>query len=255
MYIKRSVIVVGLLLVSGVYAQTDSVGPWKLSTISNCMLTMNNYSSSWVGGEVGSVTWAININAGAEKQVAQKVKTANKLKLAFGQTHSQVQETKNWLSPLKSTDLIDFESVWTFTLNALVDPYLSVHAVSQFLDGRDTLLVRYGNPLDLTESFGGSRSFVKNDNGNLLARFGVAARQQLDRQKLDVITNTRDLDVVNDGGLELVIEGKVTNTAKWATFESRLKVFEALISSAADKTVGTPQEDDWRMPHVNWVCS
>ena len=112
--------IIGVLLcVTGVSAE-----PWKLEADVNLTLTQNNYSDNWVGGEAGSISWAFNSNWLAERQLNAKINSKSTLKLLFGQTHSQDVETKNWAKPVKSTDLIDFESVFRFTLETFVDPYI-----------------------------------------------------------------------------------------------------------------------------------
>jgi len=90
--------------------------PWNLSVDANLTLNQNAYSNNWVGSELGTLAWAFAANSLAEKQVHPKINNKNTLKLAYGQTYTQEKNTKKWLSPIKSTDLIDFESVLTVYL-------------------------------------------------------------------------------------------------------------------------------------------
>jgi hypothetical protein len=229
--------------------------PWKIDLNANVTMTMNTYSNNWVGGDAGSMSWASQINGAFEKQLNAKLLNQNKLRLAFGQTVLQDKTTKDWSDPQKSTDLIDLEATLRFTLGILVDPYLSVRGISQFVDSRDTLLERYFNPWDISETFGVARDVVKSERVNWNARVGLGARQSIDRDKLvSVITEVekRETEVNNDGGAELVSELKATNKAGWLTYTSLLKVFDALISTKASEAALAGHENDWRYPHMNW---
>lgn len=225
-------------------AKTDP-GGWKVSVNSNLTLTLNSYSDNWTGGELGSAAWAAQLNTRAEKQLNPKLHNQNTLKLAFGQTEVQQKDSlgdKHWSAPEKSTDLIDLESLLRFTLKAFVDPYIGVRIVSQFQDGADPADKKYVNPVEITESFGAAKTMIKKENTNWDSRLGLAVRQTVNRPE----------PVTNDGGFELVSEFKSTNKDKWMTFSSQLKAYEAVFSSAADETAGTPQENYWRYPDINW---
>jgi hypothetical protein len=228
-----------------------SAEPWKLDANANLTTALNSYSNNWVGGEAGSFTWRSQFLGVAERQLSVKVNTKTTLKLEFGQSAVQEKASKRWLAPEKSTDLIDGEELLRFTLNTFVDPFASVRVISQFLDGSDKLLTRYINPVDVTEAIGVSRTFLKNESIDWSTRIGAAARQVIDRKKLDS-TGTRNTDVTKDGGVEFNMDLKAVNSGKWMTLLSSLRLYEALISSKADEFKGTDKEDDWRFPHVKW---
>jgi hypothetical protein len=228
-----------------------SAEPWKLDANANLTTALNSYSNNWVGGEAGSFTWRSQFLGVAERQLSVKVNTKTTLKLEFGQSAVQEKASKRWLAPEKSTDLIDGEELLRFTLNTFVDPFASVRVISQFLDGSDKLLTRYINPVDVTEAIGVSRTFLKNESIDWSTRIGAAARQVIDRKKLDS-TGTRKTDVTKDGGVEFNMDLKAVNSGKWMTLLSSLRLYEALISSKADEFKGTDKEDDWRFPHVKW---
>ncbi|MDD5676057.1 MAG: DUF3078 domain-containing protein, partial [Chitinivibrionales bacterium] len=132
--------------------------PWKIDISSNLTTALNSYSDNWVGGEAGSFNWASQFLGTAEKQISPRLNTKTTLKLQFGQTSVQNKLTKTWSMPEKSTDLIDGEELFKFTMDWPVDPFASVRVISQFLDESDTLLERNGNPLEITEALGGSRT-------------------------------------------------------------------------------------------------
>ncbi len=227
-----------VLISDGVFADS-----WKIGANSNLLLTLNSFSDNWIGGAAGSFVWTAQGTATAEKQISLKVNNKNTLKLAFGQTKTQNKESKHWSMPTKSTDLIDLESLFKFTLGGFIDPYGSVNMISQFSDQRNTALVRYFNPFDIKESFGAIKGIVKNEQVAWNLRLGAAARQIIDRSQPDV---------VNDGGAELVSELKANSTSKLVQFVSTLKLYEAIISSRANALKGLPGKNDWRHPHLNW---
>jgi hypothetical protein len=232
-----------------------SADPWKIDANANLATALNTYSDNWTGGEAGSFTWGSLFLGVAEKQLSKKLNTKATLKLQFGQTKVQDKTSKLWSVPQKSSDLIDGEELFRFTLGLWVDPFISARAISQFLDGSDPDFVRYGNPLDITEAAGVSRTLEKSDNIEWSTRLGAASRQFVDRNKLDTITLDRATDVTNDGGVEFNMDLKASNAQKWVTLLSSLRIYEALVSSKADEFKGLPNENYWRDPHVKWENS
>jgi hypothetical protein len=228
-----------------------SAGSWVIDANAKLTTALNTYSSSWEGGEAGSFTWGSQFLGTAERQLSKKLNTKATLNMQFGQTKVQDKASKRWGAPQKSTDLIDALEMLRFTLGAWVDPFVSIRAISQFLDGSDTI-IRHVNPLDLTESAGVNRTLKKNDNIDWSTRIGVAARQLIDRQRYDAVSGNRATDVTNDGGIEFNMDLKAINAAKWATLISSLKIYEALLSSKADEFKAEGRENIWRHPHVKW---
>jgi hypothetical protein len=237
-----------------VFALTASLSaePWKIDINSNLTTALNSYSDNWVGGEAGSFTWAAQFLGVAERQLSKSFDTKTTLNLQFGQTKTQNKNDKRWSAPQKSTDLIDGEELLRFTLGLWVDPFISVRAISQFLDGSDSTWVLHGNPVDITEAVGVSRTLIKSETMDWATRIGAAARQEVDREKLDTATGTRADDVTNDGGVEFNMDLKVSNIKKWVTLNSALRVYEALLSTTAEKVKETSIENNWRYPHVKW---
>ena len=212
--------------------------PWKLSLDANLTMTLNTYSENWAGTEEGALSWATQWTAIAEKQIGAKLNNCNTLKLAFGQTKTQLTKTK-WSAPIKSTDQIDFETVLKTTLGTWVDPFVSGRLVTQFLDGRDPDLAHYGNPLVFTEALGATRDLVKKDAVAWNLRIGGAARELVDRI-WDSLSTT-------DGGVELVTELNASLRKDVVKLTSTLKVFEALLKEDSEHL-----NDDWRYPDINW---
>jgi hypothetical protein len=234
-------------------ASAAAADPWSKSMDANLTLSQTAYSDNWAGGEAGNISWTFNSNSLAEKQLGPKVHTKNTLKLSFGQTHSQDQETKNWAKATKSTDLIDFETLFNFTLGGFVDPFAAGRLESQFLDASDPEKSRYLNPLKFTESLGVIKFFIKEDRREWSNRLGAALRQYVNRDMLmDPLTDKRETQTSNDGGLEFVSEFKSPLAEGKITLTSKLTVFQALFSSEADALKGQPNEDYWKSPDANW---
>ncbi len=249
--IKRTALVAASLTFF-IAAGTAGAEPWKIDVNTNLSTALNSYSNNWVGGEAGSFTWASQFLGLAEKQLTGKLDTKTTINLQFGQTITQDKTTKYWSVPQKSTDLIDGLELLRLTLGGWVDPFLSVRAISEFLDGSDKLLVRYMNPVDITEALGVSRTLEKNGNVDWSTRLGGAAHQLVDRHHLDTATGARSTDVINDGGVLFNMDLKATNKANWITLLSSLQLYEALVSSQAAQEKGTNAENDWRQPHLKW---
>jgi hypothetical protein len=234
------------------FAAGLSAEPWKIDIGTNLTTGVNSYSNNWEGGEAGSFSWAAQFLGVAEKQFSNPVNSKTSLKLQFGQTATQDKTSKSWSVPQKSTDLIDGEELLRLILNAWVDPFISVRAISGFLDESDSLLVRYMNPVEITEAAGVSRTLQKNENVEWATRIGVAARQLVDRHHLDTATGIRATNLTNDGGFEFDMDLKAANKEKWVSYLSSFRIYEALLSSKADEFKGTSAEKDWRYPHVKW---
>jgi hypothetical protein len=231
---------------------TLEVGEWGVTSDLNITLTQNAYSDNWAGSELGAISWALNSNSLAENQLSEWLHSKNTLKLAFGQTHSQrVDEDdgeKYWDEPSKSTDLVDFESVFRLTHGWFVDPFVAARLKTQFLDETDAAKTRYLNPMVLTESFGVAKVLIKEEKREWTTRLGGALRQRIDRDALVEPPDTRETATVTDGGVEFVTEFRTPLAEERITFTSRLQAYKALYSSEEDDAA----TDDWQAPDVDW---
>jgi hypothetical protein len=248
----RNLLLASAVLIGLVLVESAAGEPWDVDIDANLTLTQSAYSDNWVGGEAGSVSWVLNSNWLAEKQLHPAARTKSTLKLAFGQTHSQDRDSKKWASPVKSTDLIELESVLHFTLNKSVDPFVAGRVETQFLDNSDAEKDRYLNPATFTESVGLTRIFLKQEKREWSARLGAALRQHLNRDVLDSTTGRRETEVSNDCGIEFVNDFKTPLAQEKITLTSKLTVFQALFYSKSDELKGLPEEDYWKSPDVNW---
>lgn len=228
---------------------TAGADDWTITSEANLTLTQNAYSDNWEGSEVGSVSWAFGSNSLAEKQVSAWANSKTTLKLAFGQTHSQDQESKNWLRPVKSTDLVDLESILRVTRGWAVDPFVSVRVKTQFLDERDPTNTLYLNPTTYTEGIGVARVFIKNETTELSARLGGSVLQYVDRSDFE---EEEDDDDAVKSGLEFVSEYRTAFAEDRMAFSSRLSAFKAFYNSRADDLEGLPNEDYWKNVDLDW---
>jgi hypothetical protein len=223
---------------------------WKKSLIFDLTATQASYSDSWDGGEVGTFSWQTNLVGSAERQFAPKFNYLTNLKLSFGQTHSQ-QDNGDWLRPKKTTDLIDWENVGSFTLNGYVDPYVAFRLESRFYDGRVPAKKLWLSPLKLTESAGITRHFYKTDDDFVTSRFGAAIRQTFTSNIADTVLLSTVDSTFMDGGFESVSDVSLglNDKIRWT---SKLTLFKAIYFDKSDQTDGTPTEGDWKAIDVDW---
>ncbi|MBN1760370.1 MAG: DUF3078 domain-containing protein [Chitinispirillaceae bacterium] len=240
-----------LLFTAAIGSFADEPTPWEIDVDANVTLTQNAYTDSWIGSEKGAISWASRLNFVAGRQFTPIFNHRNTLKLAFGQTKAQLED-KSWGDFLKSTDLIDFESLQRFTMSGWVEPFLAVRLISQFVDGTDSTQDHYINPINLFESFGIARPLVTNDAAKWNARFGGAVNQLIMRYTRDETHDDYYTKVTNSAGLEFVTELKAKAKEGLLDFSSLLTVYEALVSSEKELTEGTAQADYWRYPDINW---
>jgi len=149
-----------LALAAAVSAADSTVTGWQKSLQIDFTTTQTSYSNSWVGGEAGSANWVSNLNGSAEKALSSWLDYNSKLRLSFGQTLTQDAETKDWSKPVKSTDLIDWENVFRFTMHKFVDPYAAVRLESQFVDASNPDKKIYLSPMKWTESVGAFKQLI-----------------------------------------------------------------------------------------------
>lgn len=244
----KAVLLVAVAAVTGATAASAQdeekkelvVGKWYPNLETGITLTQSSYSNNWAGGDKGSIVWTWILNGSLENQLSPKVNTYNTLKLAFGQTHQQkIKEdrTREWDRPEKSTDLIDFESIWRFTLGLWVDPFLSGRFESQFQDASDS----YGrtlsfNPLKFKETAGVAHEFYNEEDRSLLTRFGFSFRQS--SRKLFTSLPPGDeivRDAAADGGVEWTTDYKNKVLDDRVTWTSRLSFYQPVFYSGKDE--------------------
>lgn len=251
-----AIALVPVLLSPALAEETEGEAPppvgWQIASDINLTLTQNAYSENWEGSESGALSWTFNSNTLAENQLNPGMHSRTSLKLSFGQTHTQDQETKNWAEPVKSTDLVDLESVMRLTYGWAVDPFVGARVVTQFLDESDPAETRYLNPATFTESFGVAKVLIEEEHREWVTRLGGAVRQHLNRDALAEGATERETISTGDGGAEFVSEFRTPLAGGAITLTSDLNVFQALYNSESDKLEGLENADDWKSPDVNW---
>lgn len=240
-----------IIFAGSVSAQTPDTSGWQTTVDASVAAAQAAYSENWEGEETGSLAWNFNSSSEAKKQLAPAFNWKNTLKLAFGQIHSQTLNSNDervWEKPKKSNDLIDLETVGSFTLNGFVDPYVAGRLETQFTDASVPSLRRYFTPLRLTESAGILRVLINRPKElELTTRLGFAVRQQFIVNIIDTLAGTTERDVFSDGGAESVTDLKVQFREN-LTYTSKLTLFKAFFFSEEE----TALNDDWKQIDANW---
>jgi hypothetical protein len=247
-----------MISLAGAVSAADStfVG-WKKTLAIDVTTSQTAYSDSWEGGEAGSLNWVSNLNASAERQFSPIFNFRSQLRLSFGQTVTQDQDTKKWSKPKKATDLIDWDNLGRFTLNKFVDPYLAFRLQSQFTTEFNDFKTVYFSPMTLTESFGIARKFwSRGKNDILISRLGLALREVMTKNLVrDTLVDSTTWGTSNynttDGGVESVTDAYVTLSSR-LLYTGKLSLYKAIYFSDKSKSAGTEQADDWKAIHVNW---
>ena len=147
------------------------------------------------------------------------------------------------MKPVKSTDLIDAESLWRMTLGLFVDPFAAVRLESQFLDASQPDNIRYGNPLKFTESLGAAKSLFKEKDRELTFRLGAAFHQQMDKGVIIDTVGTKKDFTSNNGGAEFVADYKTPVGSDKITFASKLTVYKAVFNSNNSELAGLAERE------------
>jgi hypothetical protein len=198
---KKYIIILGLVLVSLSYAQTDSTQPtpssWKHSLVSGLTATQVSFSD-WAQGGENALSYTVVID-GKSEQDLPLTKWTNTYKLAYGQTELGSKGLR------KTDDKIEFESVLSYKVGVYVNPYASVTLKTQFdvgynyddAAGTKTVLSRFWAPAYLTQSIGLGYQPIQ----QVKTRLGVALREVA--SKTGYIENNR-----TEGGIESVTDAE-----------------------------------------------
>lgn len=213
-------------------------GKWYPTAEAGLTLTQSAFSDNWSGGDKGSVVWTAIFNATLVSQLNNQVNWSNELKLAYGQTLQQAADANGdrfWQKPAKSTDLIDFETIFRFTLHGWVDPYTSGRFESQFQDASDPLGRNLSlNPMKFKESAGLARQFFNEDDRSLLSRLGFTLRQSRRRLFVDETSTNTNARTTNDGGIEWITDYKAAILNKRVSWTAKFTAYQPLYYSKSD---------------------
>ena len=239
----KQFLIIALLMTGLLYAEG-----WQYTGDFNFNLNQGYYNEHWQGEETSSIVWSAVVDAAAEKQLTELIHNKNTLKLAFGQTHKQISKTE-WEKPEKTTDEINFETLFKFTFNQYVDPFVSGRLKSHFLDFSDPSNKRVFNKIRLIGSAGISKDIIAQDAQFLASRLGVAFRETIDRDRQ--VGTDKETDVTYDGGIEFITEYRKQLCTPNTTYKSRLELYQALINSEKDNL----PNDYWKALDVSWEHS
>lgn len=234
---------------AGAEERVLEIGRWYPSLEAGINITQSSYTDNWAGGDRGSVVWTLIVNGTLENQLDPKVNWYNTLKLAYGQTHQQVvaeDGSRSWEQPEKSTDLVDYETIFRFTLGGFIDPFVSGRFESQFQDASDPARALALNPLKFKETAGVARQWVNEEEQALLTRLGFSFRQSSRRifQNPAPDDATRS-ETTNDGGLEFIADYKTKILDKRVAWTSKLSLYQPVFfSGKSDLNDLTPAQLD-----------
>lgn len=117
-----------LASLSCAFAQTDSVvSPWTHTLVSGLTVTQVSYSD-WVAGGENALAYTVTLDGKSVRDVSV-TNWSNSYKIAYGQTRLGSKGLR------KTEDKLELESVLTYKLGTLLNPYASATFKSQFDDG------------------------------------------------------------------------------------------------------------------------
>lgn len=196
-------IVAGPLKIASVEA--DSTLGWKKSAIGSATFTTVQFSE-WKQGGTNSLAYTVALE-GKVVYNAESYVVVNAYNFAYGQAKLQGQGVR------KTDDKIDMESVYSYKLGTLVNPYAAISFKSQFdagytydKQGIATAVSKFLDPGYLTESVGAGFRILP----EVKTRLGVALKQTFtDRYRLysdDPGTTQKTENFKLEGGVESVTE-------------------------------------------------
>jgi len=212
------------------------VGKWYPKLDFGLVMTQSAYSNNWNGTDQGQIAWTSILNSQLENQLHRKVNWNNTLKLAFGHTHNQKfaeddPGVRVWDHPQKTTDLIDFESLFRFTLGRWLDPYAAARVLTQFLDNSDPEDRRvWISPATIFLSGGVAREFYRTDDEMFLSRLGGAFRENIRQfyRYPTAVSDEKTTEHSNDAGIEWVTDFRIKAIEDKIVWTSKLTVYKAL---------------------------
>lgn len=163
---------------------------WKKTMVAGLTLTQVSFKDWQQGGE-DALAWTVSLDGKAEND-QPKTNWVTSYKFAYGQTKLGDQGIR------KTDDKIDLETVLTYKLGSLINPYVAATLKTQFAKGFDystdpkTAVSKLFDPAFLTQSAG----FGYQPLPQFKTRMGLALRE--------IITN--DFNVYADDPATLAIE-------------------------------------------------
>jgi hypothetical protein len=222
------VFIFSMLLASFVFGQDKPAGEpkygWQKEMVGGLNLTQTSFDNWKQGGE-NSYAWQVNLNL---KFINDQEKTnwSNTGKFTYGSNKTGDQEMR------KSIDEIKLESVLTYKLGVLINPYVAVTGETQFAPGYNygtepkTQISTFMDPGYLRESIG----IGIKPNEIVKTRLGAALKQTITSDYpapyADDPTTLKIEKTKNEIGAESVtdLDWKVSDNS---LFTSKLELFSA----------------------------
>ena len=217
---SASCTIILLIMLVNLFAQDEEKKEpeygWKKMVVGNLNLTQNQFDNWSTGGE-NSWSWQLELLADfTEDQI--NYNWANSGKLAYGRTRLGEQEAR------KAADEIKLESVFSYKLNSLLNPYVSVTALTQFTAGYDYGMVpkvetsNFMDPGYFTQSLG----MLYTPADMFKTRLGAASKQTVTNKYPDIYANGEKFRV--EVGAESVSD-LALKMSESILFTSKLQLF------------------------------
>lgn len=200
------------------YAQNDSTqqnSHWQHSLVAGVNVTQMSLTD-WAAGGESALSYSSVVD-GKSVQDLETTTWSNTYKLAYGQTRLGSK-------PLRKTDdKIEFESVLTYKVGTIINPYISATLKTQ-LDvgykyddaaGTKTLVSRFWAPAYLTQAVG----FGYQPISQIKTRLGAALREV--RTKFGYMETNK-----TEGGIESVTDAQLSFSDN-LLFTGKLELFSA----------------------------
>ena len=178
--------------------QDSTASPWKHSLVSALTLTQVSFSN-WTQGGENSLSYALSAE-GQSTQALPQTNWVTSYKFAFGQARLGDQGLR------KTDDKIDIQTILTYKLDTLLNPYVAGTLKSQFAKGYTydnagtaTEVSAFFDPAYLTQTAG----FEYHPIPEVKTRLGAGLREILTSQ-FTAYSGGKKSEV--DGGLESVTE-------------------------------------------------
>lgn len=196
---------------------------WQKEMVGSVNLTQTSFNN-WTQGGENSFAWQLNLNFRFENE-RKKTNWANSGKFTYGTIKLGDQDFR------KSIDEIKLESVLTYKLNTLVNPFFAVTGETQFARGYNydvepkTQISAFMDPGYFRESVG----IGFEPNKIIKTRFGIALKQTFTSDfPVPYADNPETVDKIekfkNEAGLESVTDFNWIITKK-TLFISKLELF------------------------------
>ena len=216
-----SIAILGLCISAGQAAETS---PWQ-----HQMAGGVNFSQvalkDWAQGGEEALNWTLNVN-GKSARETEKISWNNTYKFAFGQTKLGGQGVR------KTDDKIDLETVLTYKLGTLINPYFGATFKSQFASGYQygdlgkVGVSQFFDPAYITQSAGAGYKPIE----EVQVRVGLALREIATRDFNGFSDDAATAKVEKlkvDGGFEGAVDA-VWQLSENTLLTSKLGIFAPL---------------------------